>query len=204
MDLDEFLAGAKPRTVEVRVCARGDLAARHAQLRDELAAVAMDPRERDLSGNPRAREISEEIVQIEGEMEAHTRVFTVRAASRNEWANLLAAHPPTKEQQRAGENTNPLTFPVAAVAACCDELDEAKATRLADVLPQGEWLKLWTAVVTLNVVATTVPKLAAATEILQANAASSTTSGPAASPGPRSLAGSGEAPPSSDTTTPAD
>lgn len=202
MDLDALIASAAPRTRTVQVCSRGDLASRHEALVAELQQVAM--RESSLAGNPEAERISGEIVAVQDEMEGSVLDVTVKALSRNAWLDLLAAHPPSREEARRGESMNPKTFPVAAVAACATEpkISGAQAEQLAESLPPGEWQKLWLAVVALNTAETTVPKLRAATEILQANGRSSTTSGLAGSVEAPSLDGSGDPSPSTSTTTP--
>ena len=197
MDLDDLIAKAVPRAKTVRLCSRGDLASEHEALYARLNELALEPTG-SLGGNPEAREVAQRIHALEEEMDGCTVEVTVKALSRNAWANLLAAHPPTREQQRKGEDHNPETFPIAAVAECIGRTVD-KVREIADVLPNGEWLKLWNAVVQLNVAPTTVPKLTAATELLQANGRSSTTAAPAASPEAPSLAGSGD--PSPDTTT---
>lgn len=191
MNLDELIATAQPRTETVRVCARGDLVEKHA------AAVAAYQAALDaddsLAGSHASREAAGAVQAIEAEQDAHTVSLTVRAVSRNEWADLLASNAPTKEQRRSGYPANPDTFPVAVVAACTVELagDETKAQELAGVLHMGEWAKLENTALRLNGNETPHPKLPAATELLQANEGSSTTPPPAASPEDGSLAGSG-------------
>jgi hypothetical protein len=126
-------------------------------------------------------------------MDEAATVFVMRSVSRDVWADLLAKHPPSKEERRAGHDHDPRTFPVAAVAACTKEpeMTEDQAKQLAGVLAAGEWNKLWVAALSLNVTETPNPKLAAATAILQVNGRSSTTSDLEESPDLGSLAGSG-------------
>ncbi len=175
MNIDELIATAQPRTEVVRICARGDLVARHAEAAAALRK-AMDDDQSPM-GDPATVEASKAVVAIEAERDAATVEFTLQAVSRQKWANLLAKHPPTAEQRRAGHDNNPETFPVAAVAECCKEptLTVEKAQQLAEVLHMGEWNKLWITVVGLNTTGTPDPKLAAATELLRVNGHSSTT-----------------------------
>jgi hypothetical protein len=202
MDLDELIATAAPRTKTVQVCGRGDLAAEHERLATRLQGLMLDPN-KGLAGNPEVHEVAQQIADLEDAMAASTIDVTVKALSRNAWADLLAAHPPSREQSRAGEDVNPKTFPVAAVAACSHEpqISATQAEALAGKLPVGEWQKLWMAVASLNTVPTTVPKLRAATELLAASEPSSTTSVPVESLGVPSLGGSGEASRPTTTTT---
>lgn len=192
MDLDDLIATAQPRTEKVRICARGDLVAAHA---DAVAAAGRAADESDsLAGSDSISEALERVKQIEDEQEAATVTFTVASVSRRVWADLLAKYPPSKEQRRAGHDHDPDKFPIAAVAASVQdpEMTEDQAAKLADVLPAGEWNKLWVTALSLNVTGTPAPKLAAATELVRVNGRSSTTSDREASPEAGSLAGSGE------------
>ncbi len=192
MNLDDLIATAQPRTQLVRICARGDLVAKHA----EAVAVMQSALGSDdtLAGSDESRDAAEAVVAVEAEMEAATVTFTVGSVSRHKWANLLAKYPPSAQDRRAGHDHDPEKFPVAAVAECVidPDLSPLQAQQLADVLPPGEWNKLWIAALTLNITGTPAPKLAAATELLQANGQSSTTPPPVASPEDGSLAGGGE------------
>lgn len=191
MNIDELIATAQPRTEKVRICARGDLVAAHAEAVAAMAAASDG--DDSLAGNPATIEAAERVAAIEAEMDAAAAELTVQAVSRNRWADLLKDHPPSKEQRRLGYVYDPETFSVAVVAACLmPPLEVDKARELADALPHAEWQKIERAAMTLNLTETPSPKLAAATELLRANAQSSTTPQPAASLEVGSLAGSGE------------
>lgn len=192
MNVDELIATAQPRTEKVRICARGDLVAKH-----QAAALALRETTADddsLAGSPATVEAASAVVAVEAEIEAATVEFTVQSVSRQEWANLLALHPPTPEQRRAGETSDPVKFPIAVIAACVSDpkMTEDQAGKLADVLHAGEWNKLWQTAVGLNVTGTPHPKLAAATDLLQANGRSSTTPPSEGSLEDDSLVGRGE------------
>ena len=189
--VDELIATAQPRTEQVRICARGDLVAKHQEAVSVLKA-ATDADE-SLTGSAEVKAAAGAVVAVEAEMEAATVTFTVASTSRQKWADLLATYPPSKEERRAGHDHDPTRFPVAAVAACVASppLTIDQAAKLAQVLPAGEWNKLWLAVLGLNITGTPAPKLAAATELLQASGTSLTTSGPEGSLEDGSLAGSG-------------
>jgi hypothetical protein len=191
LNIDELIATAQPRTEKVRICARGDLVARHQEAVVALGAATEG--DDSLAGSPATREAAGAVVAIEAEMEAATVTFTVASVSRQRWADLLAAHPPSKEERRAGQDHDPKRFPVAVVAACTKDpaMTVEQAGQLAGVLPSGEWNKLWLAILGLNVTGIPAPKLLAATELLQANGTSSTTPLDEGSPEDGSLAGSG-------------
>lgn len=191
MNIDDLIATAQPRTEVVRICARGDLVARHQEAVQALADATRG--DDSLGAGPEVTAAAGAVVAIESEMEAATVEFTLGSVSRKAWADLLAKHPPSNEQRRSGADHDPDTFPVAAIAACCKdpEMTEEQSERLADVLPPGEWFKLWSTALRLNVSETPHPKLAAATDLLRANGQSSTTADPEDSPEVGSLAGSG-------------
>lgn len=162
--IDDLLNTAQHRTIPVRVCARGDLVDRHAVLVAQLERVTVD----SLAPGDDARQIAVEIVAVEDEMEASTVTFIVASIPRRQWADLLAKHPPRKED--VGSDHNRATFPPAVVAACVvePELTVEQATRLDETLPPGEWVKLWMAAVSLNTTENPHPKLVAASEIARA------------------------------------
>lgn len=173
--VDDLIATAQPRTEKVRICARGDLVEAWAEAATAAASAASE--DQSLEGGPATIEATERVVAIEEEMDRASVEFTVSTVPREVWADLLAEHPPSKEQRRAGHDHDPKTFPVAALAACTAEppvsLDQAQ--KLAKVLHAGEWNKLWVAILGLNVAAMPSPKLRAATDLLRANGRSSTT-----------------------------
>lgn len=189
--IDDLIATAQPRTEKVRICARGDLVARHQEAVVALSGTVSD--DDSLAGNPATIEAAQLVKAIEDEMEEATVTFEIATVSRQKWADLLAKYPPSKEERRAGHDHDPKRFPVAAVATCVrsPEMTIQQAEKLADALATGEWNKLWIAVLGLNITGTPAPKLAAATDLLQANEPSSTTSAREESLEGGSLAGSG-------------
>ena len=67
-----------------------------------------------------APELAAQIAQMEDDFEDHFVSFKMRALSHKAWADLFAAHPPTKEQRREDSRAqfNPETFPAVAIATC--------------------------------------------------------------------------------------
>jgi hypothetical protein len=165
-DVDALIASAAPAHVEVSVCGRGDLVDRHAELVVELAAATASS-SGSLAGNKDVDRLLKAVAACEKEQEGSTLTFTLHSVSRTKWADCLAAHPPRRGVDRGDHN--PETFQPAAVALCCDTVTEPQAAKLAEVLPLGEWDKLWGAVVQLNLVKLPHPKLRAATETARAN-----------------------------------
>lgn len=192
--IERLISTARPRTLEVRVCARGDLVDRHAVLVNALGdAEAKAKKSASIADDPEVARLAGEIVALEQEQEASTVTFVLTSVSRRVWADLLAAHPPRTQDKGLDHNAD--TFPPAVVSACAKSpnISVEEATQLADVLPVAEWTKLWLGAVGLNVVPTPHPKLGAATELVLARDGSSTTSANGASPGPSSSV-SGDAP----------
>jgi hypothetical protein len=165
-DVEALLASASHRSLEVAVCARGDLVERHIALVREMAAVdAMDSG--SIAGNPDLVRIAEAIKAVEDEQAACTLTLTVKSVPRKAWVDCLAKHPPRKGVDPLDFNVE--SFPPAAVALCCDAISEDQAKRLNESLPQGEWDKVWNTVVQLNLLGTPHPKLRTATELARAN-----------------------------------
>lgn len=184
--LDEIVA---PRRT-VTVCTRGDISERLEQLQDELAqARAADP---DSLSNPAAAQKAAEIEALALEAVQHERAFVLEAIGNRPWADLIAQHPPTKAQRADGLDHDPSTFPVAAVAASSvsPKMTAEQAGRLADRLSVGQWLKLWTACLEVNIGPGDLPKFVTAIATARAIEPSSTTAAPEGSPDPSSSAGS--------------
>lgn len=189
--IDRLIANAQARTLEVRVCSRGDLVDRHIEAVQALNSI--DDGDGSLAEGSASRAALQAVKDIEDEMEAETVTVVMSSVSDEKWANLLRRHAPSKAERRAGHDHDPQTFPPAAVSACAvePEISLAQATALRGALPPGEWNKLWVAAFSLNVLETPHPKLAAATELLQASEGSSTTPPREGSLAGGSLAGSG-------------
>lgn len=193
--ISDRLARAKPRTEIVPVCLDGSLVNKHQEAVVALAAATAS--DDSLAIDPEVHACAQAVRDVEAEIEDATIRFKLGTVSREVWADLLAAFPPSKEERRAGHDHDPKRFPPAAVKACTLEpedftIEDAQAIAKSDSVPAGEFNKLWAVVFGLNVTGTPAPKLAAATELLRANALSSTTPPPAESPEDGSLAGSGE------------
>lgn len=106
------------RTASI-LLAPSDLSERHQQLESDLQTEI-----EDATTNPAAvaniEPIARQLADLETEIDSHRITFKFGALPRRAWVDLLAAHPPTKEQvkQNDGIGFNPDTFPAAAIAAC--------------------------------------------------------------------------------------
>ena len=186
--LSEVNAEARPFTASVWLCLRGDLVREHEQLERKLADLR---RASDGSlGGDGAGEIARRIRDVEAELRAGETEFTFQAIGKSTWRNLLAEHPPTKEQKELGMDHNPETFaPVVMARSLIDpfpgEGDEAVAEveALLEKLTVLQVGKLWTACMAANVDGGNAPgESSAASAVLRAFELSSITAAHAASP----------------------
>lgn len=150
MNLDEVLAKAKPNTATVVVFLDGEIA-------DRIHALEVDLRNAELAHDTIGE--SPDVARIRGDLDearaqaAASQVeFRLQAIGSLAWARLLAEHPPTDDDRKAGTDHNPRTFPPAALAA---SLVEPEATveqveQLADTISFGQWLILWTTCLNVN------------------------------------------------------
>lgn len=140
---------AKPFKATVDVCADGELVA-------ELdAAWARLEKEKEGQLEPPS-ELEAHVAALSKKVEEKTRTFVFQSIGRREWRKLSSEHPPTDEQKALEPELdhNPDTFPPAALAASCSEprLTDEDAQWLCDVLPDGEFFRIWSAVLSANLI----------------------------------------------------
>ena len=156
------------RVATARILLRQDLITRHTELETELAeAIARDA---VTNAKDRAPDISRKLKKLEDEIEAAKVGFKFRNIGRKAWADLLAAHPPTKAQKELRTDHNPETFPIAAMAAAIVEpegFDEDGIRRLEAVLTDAQFTALWRACVDACMGGVESPKSLAAGQILR-------------------------------------
>jgi hypothetical protein len=170
--VEDLLAEITARTATARVLLRQDLVVHHARLEAELqTATDQDGWE---NRDAVAPSIAAKILELQTEIEAARRPFQFWAIGQRKWADLLAEHPPTKDQRRDAPRLdhNPVTFPAAAIAA---SLIEPVATleqvqQLEERLDVSQWNLLWSACLDANVGNASVPKSLAAGVIARVNA----------------------------------
>lgn len=172
-----------PSEARVPLCLRGDLTSRLAGLREQhLAALQYDAAN---NVTPTAPAVAREIDDLQAQIAEHTTVFVLRALGDRGWRDLLRKHPPAKDDQRAGAQYNPDTFPAAALAATIVEpagvtLDGVQ-TLLARVTP-GDANRLWQACLGLHYEVHEVGESVRSTEPAPPSGTSSTTAHPEESP----------------------
>lgn len=173
-----------PPEETVSICVRGDLVADKEWAEKRLVASRSRNPAPDI-GDPEAVEqarLAEEVQRLEEECAAASVTFRFRGLSRRAHSDLVAAHPPTDEQQRElaelglAATANSETFPPALVAASCIEppgVTLAAATEAFEQWPGGTWSVLWRACLAANQgAADPGPKSAIASAVLRGSAES--------------------------------
>lgn len=164
---EDILAAAKLPEHTVRVCLRGDLAAEHERLENELDALREWAPSALAEADPR-RPLAEAITALEAEMAESTETFTFRALGQRKYRALVDAHPDPKGDGQ----WNAETFPQALIAACAiePEMDVVDVERLFDVLNAGQVETLFMGAYMVNEGPTRVPFSKAASDALRASA----------------------------------
>lgn len=139
-----------------------ELIAQHEALDAELQATMND----DARNNrqPQAPVIAQRIEELEQQIADSAISFKFGALSFKAWTELLAAHPPTKQQLKQADakatswrsrnmlDHNPDTFPQALIAACAmePEMTVEQAKQLADTLAPDQFQILYEGAVSVN------------------------------------------------------
>lgn len=157
------------RVATAKVLLRQDLLARHAELDAELErAIVDDAQENRIPIAPR---LAAELIELQQEIDAAKVEFRFRSIGKRAWADLLAAHPPTKEQKRADPRCtfNPVTFPAAAIAAACIEpkISADEVRRLEAALNDSQFDILFERCINAQIGGTESPKSLTAGAILR-------------------------------------
>ena len=156
--LADFLDGHRAPRKSARVTLRSDLLADHAQAQADYQVALRG----DLAENriPEAPAIRARIAALEDEIGASEFTFTFKALPRGAYIALVKDHPARAEDTAAGLPFNADTFTPALLAACAVEpvLSVADAEKVCDTLSAGQFDKVWTAVVAVNLGDDAAPK----------------------------------------------
>ncbi|MGZ4465198.1 MAG: hypothetical protein ACXVW0_07565 [Nocardioides sp.] len=158
------LASAKPLTTSIRLCLDGQLLAEANQVAQAYLQAKVDDEQ---SNTPdRAPALGEQLRALQERISAAEVEFVFRSIGRLAWRNLVAEHPPTKEQrEQTFADFNVDTFPVAAVAASCvapEGVTVEGVEELAEILSEGQWNRLWATCHAANTAGGESPNLGAA------------------------------------------
>jgi hypothetical protein len=174
--IDDVFADAKLPTRSVPLCLRGDLIAAWQDLDRRFNQANEAPDEDTLASatSEEARDLAQQMADLEEQMRAATRTFRLQGLPGSKWRELLKAHPP-REGDTGDQQTefNRDTFGVAALAACCamPKMTLAQAEKLIDEkLTDGQWNTLFAHVWNMHTTAVDVPFSLAASAIRAASA----------------------------------
>lgn len=145
---------AKLPETTVDVCLRGDLVPQLNDLADELTEAKRDARPAARLGDKsRVPELVEQMQELQAEMVEGTITMTLRALPADEWAALVAKHPPRsgdKNDQAYGANHDAMMRDLIPASVIEPDLDDEDWTNLFRTLTSGEWDKLCNAAKGLN------------------------------------------------------
>lgn len=179
VDVDELLERLQPRRSTVLLCLDRGLVQEHAEVENQLKQVVQG-RGTDLESGQDllAEQLADRLVELETRLGENQVEFVFESVGARRWADLLAEHPPTKDQRMAIPNVefNPDTFPAAVVAlsACEPKLSLAQARALESQLTVTEWSLLWGAALEANIGGDAVPKSILAGSIRRQSGTSAT------------------------------
>jgi hypothetical protein len=166
---DVFEDASLPRQ-EVPMCLRGDLVAAWQSLERRFKqANEVDEDTLASATSAEARDLAQQMADLEEQMRASTRVFQLEGLPRRKWREHLKAHPPGEAEETV---FNGETFPVAAVAACTvvPKMTIAQAEKLNDRLTNGQWDTLFAHIWAMNNSKVDVPFSLAASALVASSA----------------------------------
>ncbi|MFE9461716.1 hypothetical protein [Streptomyces californicus] len=135
-------------TVTLTICDDDDLkkAAATAQLLEEQAQETAEKNPGDKTAQAAAKAAADHLASAQAALDEASIELRFQALPRNEFRELLAAHPPTEDQAGKGYDYNPDTMaPVLIAAASLDPLTEEDATEFLDNWSQAEGERLYAA-----------------------------------------------------------
>jgi hypothetical protein len=168
LDFEAQLAAAKLPEKIVRVCLRGDLAARVQELEEQLEAASgqADSSGASLAGDGR-RALVEQIEAVVQEMHTASIPFRLRAVSKRVWSELTSAHPPRQDDRRdllAGYNRDELGPQLIRICVVEPALTPQQWEQLEEVLSPAEYAKLDRGAAELNFEEVSIPFSSAASQ----------------------------------------
>ncbi|MFH9236031.1 hypothetical protein [Streptomyces globisporus] len=145
--LAKLRARTRP-TVTLTICDDEDLkkAAATARFLEQQAKEAAEKNPGDKASQAAAKAASEHLASAQAALDEASVELRFQALPRNDFRELLAAHPPTEEQADKGYDHNPDTMaPVLIATASLDPLTEEDATDFLADWSQAEGERLYAA-----------------------------------------------------------
>lgn len=168
----DLLAKTTRREVTVHIFVDQKLRDRQVALEKALAdALANDAIH---NWDPTAPPLAEELLALEREAEEQTDEFVFQTVGARAWADMLASHPPTKEQRLEDPRVDHdrRTFPYVAIAASCvsPTMTEDEVRQVTAQWSVGMFNQLWNTCIEVNLDGGIFPKSLRAGAIARANA----------------------------------
>jgi hypothetical protein len=172
-DVKAALDAARLPERSVELCLRGDLVAELQELQREMVDAEREEQVAGSLDGGRARELAEQVLQLREQMLDDTIVVRLRALPRKKKRDLMAAHPPREDNETdrvVGFNEDTLTAAMLRACAVDPVLDEADWVRFEEVLSDGQWIALNSAVWSVNTQDVDIPFSRRASQILASSA----------------------------------
>ena len=138
-----------PATASARITLNSALLAEIERAEEQLE----EARKNDDSLAGGSAELARRVVELHEQAKEEEETFTFAAISARAWSDLQSQHPPSKEQREEGLNTDPDPFSRAALAASASEpkLTPEDVDWLYDNLSVGQYQRLWSTCLAVNV-----------------------------------------------------
>jgi hypothetical protein len=205
-DIESIIDDAEPAESVVTLCIKGGLRSRYDLLEAELGAhaeTAVASLAGSLGGDADKHRIAAEMADLEAQMRAWERTFTLRAVTpRRAWRNILAKRPVKTPGMDADEHADlyhSWVCRIVAATALDPTMDADQVERLADKLSDGDWQKLANTAYAVNDDSRDIPFSAAASALIRSSGVKSKPPATSDSPAPGSSAGNPEPSPSTNT-----
>lgn len=169
---EDIKARREPATATVKVCLSQQIVDELQRLEEELAEARWEDRRNAgrLSHESKALPIAQRIKELEAQAAEHEVEFVFREVPRAEWLALQRRHPPSAEDRKQGfTRWHPEKFVPAAIAASSHnpKLSVEDAKELCDTWPEGVVVRMFNAVVELNMGDRLVPRSPTASEVIR-------------------------------------
>lgn len=179
MDFKDKLKNARPHTLTVEICLRGDLVAEIERLDRELVAAGKTPAA-GMEDGARLREIAERIEAIRDEMAAdeNSHTFAIQALPGPKYRALKAEHPPRLDEDGRvddrdriiGANIDAIAEPLVRACIVDPVLDDATWEQVNNALTDGQFDKLFLAALKANGGEVSIPFSRAASLVMRSTA----------------------------------
>lgn len=170
--LDEFLADYRPLQRVVPITTRGDLIGQLEQLEDELEAAQEAEGDGGLGEPADVLTIARKIASVREQVRATERDFIVVSMGDRAWSDLIAKHPPDKDDPETRMFPwNPETFYAEAMALSIEQpsMTVDQVEKLLERLAPGQTKRLVNAVLAVNGGGGDLPKSEASSVLRQAS-----------------------------------